>query len=135
MADHIKLDHLDRFSELTEDQVKRIAQVGTYVTVPSDWALMGEGTTGDKAYLLISGSVSVRRHGDEVAQLGPGDVFGEMAIVRHKLRSATVVSLERLECLHFTRTQLEQLESEIPEFRAALEASTAARSGNPSQPE
>lgn len=135
MADDIKIDHLDRFSELSEAEVKRIAQVGTHVTVPSDWALMGEGTAGDKAYLLISGRVSVRHHGEEVAQLGPGDLFGEMAIVQHRLRSATVVSLERLDCLHFTRDQIEQLESEIPKFRAALEASTAARSGNPSQPE
>ena len=64
---------------------------------------MGEGTSADKAYLLISGEVSVRKDGKEVAQLGPGDIFGEMGIVAHKLRTATVVSLTRLECLHFTR--------------------------------
>jgi len=123
----IKLDHLDRFAQLNDRQVARIAEVGTYVTVPPDWALMGEGQSSDKAYLLISGEVSVRQHGKEIAQLGPGDVFGEMGIVAHKLRSATVVSLTRLECLHFTRDQVEKLEEEIPEFAEALRASAAER--------
>jgi CRP-like cAMP-binding protein len=129
MADQkITLDHIDRFSDLSDKQVAKIASAGTFVTVPADWALMGEGTASDKAYLLISGEVSVRKDGKEVAQLGPGDIFGEMGIVNHKLRSATVVSLSRLECLHFTKEQVEELENEIPEFKAALEASTTERS-------
>lgn len=123
----VRLDHLDRFAKLDDRQVAKIAEVGTYVTVPPDWALMGEGQSADKAYLLISGEVSVRKHGKEIAQLGPGDVFGEMGIVDHKLRTATVVSLSRLECLHFTRAQIEKLEDEIPEFGEALRASAQER--------
>jgi CRP-like cAMP-binding protein len=127
----VSLDHIDRFSSLSDDEVARIASVGTYVTVPADWALMGEGTSADKAYLLISGEVSVRRHGKEIATLGPGDIFGEMGIVAHRLRSATVISLSRLECLHFTRDQIQTLESEIPAFKDALEAAAKERSGEP----
>jgi CRP/FNR family cyclic AMP-dependent transcriptional regulator len=126
----VNLDHIDRFSDLSDDDVKKIASTGTYVTVPKDWSLMGEGTSADKAYLLISGEVSVRRHGEEVAKLGPGDIFGEMGIVHHKLRSASVVSLSRLECLHFTREQIEELENEIPKFRDALESSASSRNSD-----
>ena len=130
MADpQVKLDHIDRFSDLSDKEVAKIASAGTYVTVPADWALMGEGTASDKAYLLISGEVSVRKDGKEVAQLGPGDIFGEMGIIKHKLRTATVVSLSRLEALHFTKEQVEELEQQIPAFRAALQASTTDRSG------
>ena len=130
MADpQVKLDHIDRFSDLSDKEVAKIASAGTYVTVPADWALMGEGTASDKAYLLISGEVSVRKDGKEVATLGPGDIFGEMGIINHKLRTATVVSLSRLEALHFTKEQVEELEQDIPAFRAALEASTTERSG------
>jgi CRP/FNR family cyclic AMP-dependent transcriptional regulator len=125
----VNLDHIDRFSTLSDDDVKKIAKAGTYVTVPADWALMGEGTSADKAYLLISGEVSVRKDGKEVAKLGPGDIFGEMGIVNHKLRSATVISLTRLECLHFTREKLTELEEQLPEFKAALEASAHERAG------
>ena len=130
MADpQVKLDHIDRFSDLSDKEVAKIASAGTYVTVPADWALMGEGTASDKAYLLISGEVSVRKDGKEIATLGPGDIFGEMGIIKHKLRTATVVSLSRLEALHFTKEQVEELEQQIPAFRAALQASTTDRSG------
>jgi CRP/FNR family cyclic AMP-dependent transcriptional regulator len=128
MADKISLDHIDRFSDLSDAEVDKIAQTGTYVTVPADWGLMGEGTSADKAYLLISGEVSVRKDGKEIAQLGPGDIFGEMGIVSRKLRTASVVSLSRLECLHFSRQQIQDLENEIPAFKAALEASVSERS-------
>lgn len=125
----VSLDHIDRFSSLTDDEVARIAEVGTYVTVPADWGLMGEGTSADKAYLLISGEVSVRKHGEEIATLGAGDIFGEMGIVAHKLRTASVISTSRLEALHFTRDQIEQLEKEIPAFKEALEAAAKERGG------
>jgi CRP/FNR family transcriptional regulator, cyclic AMP receptor protein len=128
----VNLDHIDRFSGLSDRDVAKIAKAGTYITVPADWALMGEGTSADKAYLLISGEVSVRKDGKEVATLGPGDIFGEMGIVNHKLRSATVISLSRLECLHFTREKLIELEEQIPEFREALEASARERAGESS---
>lgn len=130
----VRLDHIDRFSDLSDAEVDKIAKAGTYVTVPADWALIGEGTSADKAYLLISGEVSVRKDGQEVATLGPGDVFGEMGIVAHRLRTATVVSKSRLECLHFTRDQVEELGAEVPAFREALEAATAERSAGGAAP-
>ncbi len=131
MADRhsVNLDHIARFSALSDADVAKIAAAGTYVTVPANWALMGEGTSADKAYLLISGEVSVRKNGEEIARLGPGDIFGEVAIVQQRLRTATVVSATPLECLHFTREALERLDREIPAFGDALDASTAERSG------
>src|SRR3954453_22548514 len=128
----VSLDHIDRFSNLSDSQAKRIANTRTYATAPSDWALMGESTPADKASLLISGEVEVRKDGKAIAKLGPGDIFGEMAIVGHKLRNATVGWLSRLECLHFTKEQVEELEKDIPAFKEALEASTAERSDSDS---
>jgi hypothetical protein len=52
--------------------------------------------------------------------------------VGHRLRTATVVSTTRLECLHFTREQVEQLENELPEFKKALEAAANERSSRES---
>ena len=127
----VRLERIDRFASLSDGERAQIEKAGTYVTVPADWALMGEGTSADKAYLLIDGEVEVRQHGKTIATLGPGDVFGEMGIVGQRLRTATVVSLTRLECLHFTRSQVEELGRRIPAFREALEAAAAERSSPP----
>jgi CRP-like cAMP-binding protein len=125
------LERIDRFAGLSDGEVAQIEKAGTPVTVPADWALMGEGTSADKAYLLLDGEVEVRQHGSTIAILGPGDVFGEMGIVGHRLRTATVVSRTRLECLHFTRSQVEELGRRIPAFREALESAAAERSSPP----
>lgn len=125
------LERIDRFANLSDDEVTQIEKAGTFVTVPADWAMMGEGTSADKAYLLVDGEVEVRQHGRTIAALGPGDVFGEMGIVGQRLRTATVVSRTRLECLHFTRSQVEELSRRIPAFREALEAAAAERSSPP----
>jgi CRP-like cAMP-binding protein len=97
------------------------------VTLPKDWALIGEQQPADKAYLILDGEVSVRRGGNEVARLGPGDTIGEVAIVRHSLRTATVISVTPLELLHFTAEAVEALTEEIPQFKAALQSTADER--------
>ena len=118
---------LARFEHFTDQQIQQICDRATYVHLPRDWSLMAEQTPADKAYIILSGHCAVRQHGAEIAHLGPGDLMGEVAIVAHSLRTATVVSLTELEVLHFTGEALTALAEEIPAFGAALRATTAAR--------
>lgn len=124
-ADRFK--ELSYFDGLSDEQVQKIVDNATHVTLPSDWAVFGENTPADKAYLLLDGEVSVRRGGEEIARLGPGDTIGEVALVRHSLRTATVISTTPLELLHFTAESVELLSAEIPQFRRALEATAEER--------
>jgi CRP/FNR family transcriptional regulator, cyclic AMP receptor protein len=114
------LARVNRFEDFTPTEMHQVVEAATYLTVPENWALMVEQQPADKAYLILSGEVSVRRHGEEVARLGPGEVIGEMALVNHKLRSATVVAATPLEVLHFTDETVSGLTEKIPHFRDAL---------------
>ena len=87
-----ELARVNRFHDFTDEEIQQVVEAATYLTVPEHWALMVEQQPADKAYLILAGEVSVRRHGEEVARLGAGEVIGEMALVNHKLRSATVVA-------------------------------------------
>lgn len=62
---------------------------------------------------------------DRVALVGPGEVIGESALLRGKLRSATVTTTGRAEVLHVTRDDLNRLLDEIPALRAAMDATVA----------
>ncbi len=117
-----------RFSDFTDAEIDLVIDAATYLTVPDHWALMVEQTPADKAYLILSGEVSVKRHGEEVARLGAGEVIGEMALVNHKLRSATVIAETPLEVLHFTTETVDALAEKIPHFREALTGASAERS-------
>jgi CRP-like cAMP-binding protein len=124
-----ELARVNRFEDFTPDEMHQVVETARYLTVPANWALMVEQQPADKAYLILSGEVSVRRHGEEVARLGAGEVIGEMALVNHKLRSATVVAETALEVLHFTDETVSELADAIPNFREALAGAADERRG------
>jgi len=117
------------FDGFDDREVDRIKNTGTHLTLPADWSPIWEKTPADKAYIILAGEASVRRGGEEIARLGPGDVFGESAIVHHKLRSASIVTLTKVELIHFTREQVDQLRDEIPAFAEALARTAQERLG------
>ena len=122
-----QLEKLNRLDKLSNSELQALINAGRHVHLPANWALIQEHTPADKAYLIVDGDVSVRQSGEEIARLGPGDVIGEMAIVRHKLRSASVVSLTPLEVIHFTNTDFERLADEIPAFGEAMRQTATDR--------
>ena len=110
------------FSAFTPQEIAKISSAGTRVTLPEGWAPISERTGADKAYIILSGTVSVRQHGQEIAQVGEGDIVGEAAILNHSLRSASIVALTPLELIHFTPEQLNRLAVEMPKFAEQLDA-------------
>lgn len=115
------------FSQFSPEEIAKISASGTRVNLPAGWSPIWESTPADKAYIILSGSVSVRQHGKEIAQLGPGDIVGEQAILRRSLRTASIVATSPLELIHLSIEALERLDVEMPRFHEALEAVAAER--------
>lgn len=114
---------------LSRDEVQRIRSAGTPLTLPQGWSPISEQTPADKAYILEEGEVSVRRGGQEVATLGPGQIIGEAAVLNRSLRTATVVAVTPLRVIHLTGETLERLVDEVPAFGKAVRSATAERQG------
>ena len=125
--DATQLKRIPIFENVPDEDLRVITTFATSEEVPEGAVIVKEGDFANHFMAIEEGTAKVTRDGEEIGQLGPGDIFGEMGIVQHKLRSATVISLSRLECLHFTRSQIEELEQEIPAFKEALESSTHSR--------
>lgn len=117
----------NRLKTLSDADFKKVLDGGRRFTLPPDWSLIWEGTTADKAYLIVDGEVSVRKHGEEIARLGPGDVIGEMGVVEHRLRSASVISLTPLDVVHYTAEGLQQVANDVPAFGEVLKATSEER--------
>jgi CRP/FNR family transcriptional regulator, cyclic AMP receptor protein len=117
------------FDKLSSGDAKTVKGLGTRVTVPEGWSPINQGTGSDKAYILLEGEASVRKGGEEIARVGPGAVLGEMSIVNHTLRTASVVSLTDLVLLHYTREKFEKLLTDVPGFRDALDELARERIG------
>jgi CRP/FNR family transcriptional regulator, cyclic AMP receptor protein len=122
------------FSAFTPQEIAKISSAGTRVTLPEGWAPISERTGADKAYIILSGTVSVRQHGEEIAQVGEGDIVGESAILNHSLRTASIVALTPLELIHFTADQLNRLAVEMPKFAEQLDAVAKERFASDAEP-
>jgi len=117
------------FDALTEQEAAAVRAAGTEVRIPAGWSPIWESTPADKAYIVLSGEVSVRRHGEEIATVGAGEVLGEAAIMNHSLRTASLVALTDLQLLHFTADAVERLCTDVPAFKEALERTARERAG------
>jgi CRP-like cAMP-binding protein len=87
-----QLRGIDLFSGCTKSELRDIASLQSdYVAEESD-VLTEQGSQGDDFFIIVSGRANVIRNGVRVAQLGPGDFFGEMAPLDGGPRTATVVA-------------------------------------------
>ena len=105
-ADVALLRETSIFGPLGLANLERVARNLIPVEVGSGDVVIREGDPGDRFYLIADGAVEVSRRGQPVAKLGPGDFFGEIALLRDVPRTATVhatepTSLRALERSHF----------------------------------
>ena len=95
--------------------------------------IVREGSAGDAAFVILAGQVAVRRKDPQsgvdflLSELGPGQTFGEMALLTNKPRTASVVAMEATTCALLTRAEFERVMREQPEFALAMTAALAER--------
>jgi CRP-like cAMP-binding protein len=94
-------------------------------SLDADTPLIEEGEEGDALFLILEGSASVRRAGAEVARVGPGAYFGELALLDGEARSATVVAAEPVTVAVLGVRMFRTLLREFPEMTFALLAGLA----------
>lgn len=121
------LKHCGHFGTLDEREMRLVCDAGQEVTVPERWSFIWENTPGDRAYLLLDGTASVLIGGEQVAELGPGDLVGEVALRSRRLRTAAVTAATPLTLLSFTKDQFDDLYRRVPGFRDAVDAAVEAR--------
>ena len=107
-------------------QQKKIEKAGRRLSLPEGWSPIAESTASDKLYIILSGEVSVRRHGEQIATIAAGDVMGEQGVLGHALRSASLVALTKLDLIHLTPDDVATLSADLPGFKDALDAAAAA---------
>ena len=118
---------LKELTSLSDDEAGEVAKAGRVVHLPSHWALIWEKTPADAAYYILEGEVSIQRNHEEIATLGAGDFIGEVAIVSHQLRTATVLTNTAVTALNFSAQNVADLAERIPSIGEAIRASTAQR--------
>jgi CRP/FNR family transcriptional regulator, cyclic AMP receptor protein len=121
------LREFDDFAKFSDDDLKRIVKAAHRTSTSGPWPLIREQTISDACYILLSGEAGVYVGHNRVATVGPGEVIGESALKRGKLRGATVTTTGRAEVLHIDRDDLDRLLDEVPALRELIDATVARR--------
>jgi CRP-like cAMP-binding protein len=121
------------FSNCTKRQLQEIGKVATLLDLPAGKVLTRQGEGGLELFILLDGTASVIRDGRRVATRVAGDVVGELAVISHHPRNATVVAETELETLVLTHAGLDQLLDDIPGLAKHLlyEVSARLETANP----
>jgi CRP-like cAMP-binding protein len=102
------------FSALDDAQLQELAGWFEVQEVGDGARLVGEGAPGYRFFVLADGAAAVTLKGESVAVLGPGDFFGEMAILGDGRRAATVTSTSPARLLIMFGTEFRRLEAAHP---------------------
>jgi CRP-like cAMP-binding protein len=124
------LDSLRRvalFSSCSTKDLEKIAKAGDEVTLDAGSVIVDQGQTGREAFVIISGSATVKRNGKKVATLGAGSVVGELSLLDHGPRTATVVTDTECTMLVISQRQFLAVIDAIPAISHKLLATLAGR--------
>ncbi|MEQ8767483.1 MAG: cyclic nucleotide-binding domain-containing protein [Planctomycetota bacterium] len=94
------------FSVLPIGPLERVASVLKPVTLGDGDVAVRQGDVGNHLYIVVSGTLEVTADGAEVGTLAPGDIFGEIALLENRLRSATVKAAGACELYRLHRDEL-----------------------------
>ncbi len=115
------------FESLAALELEQLAPLFEAKDVSEGVQLVGEGASGYSLFVLIDGTVTVVAEGEHVAHLGPGDFFGEMAILGDGRRRATVTTTSPSKVLVLFGTDFRQLQQDHPQVAEKLETAMRER--------
>ena len=126
--DPARLKKIPVFADLSDDELGHIAALAAEVSVPEGKELVREGDYSYDVLAIEEGTARVDRHGEHIADLGPGDVFGEMGVLKREQRNATVVATAPMLLVTLTSWDIRRLQKTAPNAVDHLREVVAQRS-------
>lgn len=123
------LDHLGSislFSALSRKDLQRVAKASDEITVKAGHDLAKQGDTGREMFVLVSGEATVRRNGRKITTIGPGAAVGELSLLDHGPRTASVTCDTDCTVLVLSAREFTGLIDDVPGLAQKLLARLAA---------
>ena len=121
------------FSALSKQELGELAKATEDLEVEEGKTLTREGDLGREFFVIVDGDVSVTQDGNEIRRLGPGDFFGEIALIYDNARrTATVTAASPLRFFVLTRQSFRSLLEHQPEIEEKVMAALEERLGSDS---
>ena len=123
------LDHLASvplFAGCTTKELRDIAKATVELSLDEGKEFVTQGDVGREAFIIVEGKADVLRGGTKIAELGPGNCVGELALLDHGPRTATVVAATPLTVLVLGPREFSGLLDEVPALTHKILAALAS---------
>src|SRR5262245_2605449 len=130
LGHNAKIDHIRNvplFSRCSKKELAEVAKLADEIDFGPGKKLTREGESGREFFVIVDGGADVRAKGRKVRSLGPGDFFGEIALIAKTPRTATVESTSDISLLVITAQSFRTLLDHQPPIAAKVLAALAER--------
>ncbi|MGD9702010.1 MAG: cyclic nucleotide-binding domain-containing protein [Acidimicrobiia bacterium] len=125
MLEHLR--NVPLFSSCSTKDLEKISKAGDTITLPAGSVIIDQGQTGREAFVIIEGQATVRRNGKKITTVGPGAVLGELSLLDHGPRTATVVCDTECEVMVIDQRHFSGVLGDVPALSQKLLAALAGR--------
>jgi CRP-like cAMP-binding protein len=125
--DAVQLEGLTLFAGLSKRERARVAQLADEIDLPAGRKIVNEGAFAYELFVIEDGTAEVRRHDTHLADLGPGDFFGEMGVMAQGSRNASVVTTSPMTAVVMTAHDFRRVAQEMPSVANRIRATIEER--------
>ena len=122
-----RLKQLPLFADLPTKQLGRIASWADEIDLPAGKHLIEQGAFAHEFFLITEGTAEVLHDGKHLANLGPGDFFGEIALLEGHRRTASVVTTSPMRVVVMFSREFDAMDRELPEVAERIRQEMLAR--------
>lgn len=126
--DASQLKRIPLFSDASDEELKQVAAFAQSKEVPQGEVVVEEGGFSRELLAIEDGTAEVTREGEHIADLGPGDVFGEAGMLDDEMRSATVTATSRMRLISLGHFEVQRLKKNAPGVYRSIEELVEERS-------
>jgi CRP-like cAMP-binding protein len=118
-ADHLKAVPL--FESLSEGERRQVAHWADEIEVQAGYHLVDQGAFAHEFFVILEGTAEVKKDGERLTELGPGDFFGEIALLGSERRTASVVATSPMRLVVMFGRDFRQMEHSMPEVHGRIQ--------------
>jgi CRP/FNR family cyclic AMP-dependent transcriptional regulator len=124
-----QLKRIPLFADASDEDLAKVAAFAKSTEIPEGEVVVEEGGFSRELLAIEEGSAEVTREGEHIADLGPGDVFGEAGMLDDSMRSASVTATTRLKLISLGHFEVQRLKKDAPEVYSRIEELVEERKG------
>jgi CRP-like cAMP-binding protein len=128
--DASQLKRIPIFADVPEEELRVVTTFATSEEFPEGKVILREGDFSNHLFAIEEGTAKVTRDGEEIGQLGPGDIFGEVGLLEKERRTASIEATSRLRAIKIEHWELQRMKKKLPDVYEKIEQTAAERQGD-----